>query len=69
MTNKEKLIQNLKEMTEEDLAEFIANHAWKCSFCIYDSRECVWIDNINCEEGITHFLNKEIIRAIAEKED
>lgn len=49
--------EKIKQMTVEEMAEFLFNNA-ACGFCIYEFDECN--EAIGCVEGIKQWLLQEV---------
>ena len=60
MTNREKLIEDLKSMSIEDLARFLKQYGEGCEYCIYRDRESCDDKYIDCFGGIKSFLEQEV---------
>lgn len=56
MTNAQKIKQNIKNMTDSELAEYIIEHGAGCDHCVYDDYTCSKED---CEFGVETWLRKK----------
>lgn len=53
MTNRDEL----NNMTNEELSEFIATSFIKCAYCVYKNDSC---ELLKCTDGITEWLESEM---------
>ena len=60
MTNREKLIEDLKSMPVDDLVMFLSSVGAMCNYCVHCNRDvCLGCED-TCVNGMKEYLEQEV---------
>lgn len=60
MTNRERLMRDINNMTDEEFANLLCGDLNSCEFCIYNELESCDFIVTDCSDAIVEWLKKEV---------